>query len=159
MDKCWPFDPEEKKQSLPSMDVRKYRWWAQEIDRKVKQRSPKKRSITELFAMAPQIAIAETRSEGPNEDHKQDLSTPVQPEREMMTDDAEKKKKSKGKKRKIGSETIKAVGSKSDELEGDEELRQETIKERKKRRKKLKKMKKKKKLEIRIHLEPKVRNK
>lgn len=156
MDKCWPFDPKEKHRSLPSMDVRKFRWWAQELDRKVKQRSPKKRSITELFAMAPQITTVETRSEGPDEDHEEKLNTPDQLARETFTDDVEKKKKSKGKKRKIRSETIAAVESKSDDLKRGEEVKQETSKERKKRRKKLKK---KKKLEIQIHLETKVRNK
>jgi hypothetical protein len=142
------------------MDVRKFRWWAQELDRKVKQKSPKKRSISELFAMAPQITTAEARSGVPNEDQKEELDAPVQLERETITDDVEKKKKSRGKKRRIESETTKAVESKLDNLEGGEELKQEAIKERKRWKKKLKKKKKQQQqLEIQIHLEPKVRNK
>jgi hypothetical protein len=156
INKCWPFDPEENARSLPSMDVQKFRWWAKELDRKVKQRSPKKRSISELFAMAPQITTAETRSGGRNEDQKEKLDAPVQLERETITDDVEKKKKSKGKKRRIESEAIEAVKSKSDNLEGDEELKQKAIKERKRMKKKLKK---KKKLEIQIHFKAEVRNK
>ncbi|KAF3326804.1 hypothetical protein FCM35_KLT08434 [Carex littledalei] len=147
MDKCWPFDPEEKNRSLPSMNVRKFRWWAQGLDRKVKQRSPKKRSITELFAMAPPISTVEARSEGPDEGQEQKLITPDQLARETLPDDVEKKKPSKGKKRKIRSEIIKAFESKSDDLEREEEVKLETIKERKK--------KKKKKLEIQIYCEPK----
>lgn len=161
MDKCWPFDPEEKNRSLPSMNVRKYRWWAQGLDRKVKQRSPKKRSITELFAMAPPISTVEARSEGPDEGHEQKLVTPDQLARETLTDGVEKKKPSnKGKKRKIRSEIIKAFESKSDDLERKEEVKQETIMERKKKKKKLKekKLKKKKKLEVQIQCEPKVHN-
>jgi len=151
MDKCWPFDPEEKNRSLPSMNVRKFRWWAQGLDRKGKQRSPKKRSITELFAMAPPISTVEARSEGPDEAHEQKLITPDQLSTETLTDDVEKKKPSKGKKRK---RKIKALESKSDE---------ETIKERKKKeKKKKKKLKekklKKKKLEVQIQCEPKVHN-
>jgi hypothetical protein len=62
IDKCRPFNRE----ALPPMDVRKFRWWSDEVAEAVaaapaavKQRTPKKkkRSIVELFAVSPQITV------------------------------------------------------------------------------------------------------
>ena len=83
-DKCWPFDSGSggaaAVKSLPQISVRKFRIWSEEISSipipekgkaeeipsavrttpsKGKQRTPKKRSIVELFAVAPQIEAAE----------------------------------------------------------------------------------------------------
>lgn len=85
--KCWPFDGGgefdggggggggERGKSLPQMSVRKFRFWSDEAKifeeakaeeipsirttpSKGKQRAPKKRSIVELFAVAPPIEAA-----------------------------------------------------------------------------------------------------
>lgn len=146
MDKCWPFDPEEKDRSLPSMDVPKFRWWSHELDRRVK-RSPKKRSISELFAVVPQIGAVESRSDGPDENTEPKPSTTDQPARGAIADKVESRRKPKRMKKRLRSEVIETVGSKSDGLEEEGELKPEMSKEAKR---------KKKKVQVQIGCKPKV---
>ncbi|KAJ6830375.1 uncharacterized protein M6B38_354060 [Iris pallida] len=73
--KCWPFDGDAEVRLLPPIQIRKFRWWSDELDAarsretesgrpeaavrrsaRGKQKAPKKRSIIELFAVAPQVA-------------------------------------------------------------------------------------------------------
>lgn len=76
LDKCWPFDGGGGgRRSLPQISVRKFRFWSDEVKivgeeraeeipairttpSKGKLRTPKKRSIVELFAVAPPIEAA-----------------------------------------------------------------------------------------------------
>ncbi|XP_072953804.1 uncharacterized protein [Typha angustifolia] len=83
--KCWPFDGDAGVGSLPPMPYRRFRWWSDELaaarsgggevdlaapstpeekgrQGRGKQRTPKKRSIVELFAVSPQITAVEDES-------------------------------------------------------------------------------------------------
>nr|XP_018684969.1 PREDICTED: uncharacterized protein LOC103993018 [Musa acuminata subsp. malaccensis] len=84
MEKCWPLGTSGGgERSLPPIPFRKYRWWSDELwavrsaaagglpalerDRsraKAKLRAPKKRSVAELFAVAPQIERIEEETIG-----------------------------------------------------------------------------------------------
>nr|CAD1834010.1 unnamed protein product [Ananas comosus var. bracteatus] len=87
--KCWPFDGDGDERGLPPMPARKFRWWCDELaalgseargaapeveeegraqgrpsSARAKQRAPKKRSIVELFAVAPQIEAVGDETDG-----------------------------------------------------------------------------------------------
>ncbi|KAH7657703.1 hypothetical protein IHE45_17G038800 [Dioscorea alata] len=92
--KCWPFDEGGEDGRLPGMEVRRFRWWLDELgsvkeeeekkdgdgneavvlgveDEKRgrgKQRAPKKRSIVELFAAAPPIETVDEGTDGDDEE-------------------------------------------------------------------------------------------
>lgn len=93
-DKCWPFRGDggggNRSRSLPEISVRKFRFWTEELkteevsgdgeeaaalvktppSSKTKQRTPKKRSIVELFAVAPPMEAAETDGSGGDDEEK-----------------------------------------------------------------------------------------
>lgn len=67
LEKCWPFSEEDENKSLPQMAWRRHKWWTSELkdvddelddddEFEVPGTTTKKRSIVELFAIAPQIA-------------------------------------------------------------------------------------------------------
>lgn len=99
MGKCWPFACEGREvegRSLPPMSLRKFRWWADELESvgvndeavkvsfadedacstpvrpggRGKLKVPKKRSIVELFAVAPQIETVEEDDDGEGEERE-----------------------------------------------------------------------------------------
>ncbi|KAJ6801717.1 uncharacterized protein M6B38_195745 [Iris pallida] len=68
--KCWPFGGDAEGIRLPPIQIRKFSWWADELEAarsrerpegpvrrsaRGKQKAPKKRSIVEIFAVAPQV--------------------------------------------------------------------------------------------------------
>ncbi|URE19370.1 hypothetical protein MUK42_05005 [Musa troglodytarum] len=145
MEKCWPLGTSGGgERSLPPIPFRKYRWWSDELwavrsaaaggcpaperDRsraKVKLRAPKKRSVAELFAVAPQIERIEEETNGCGGDvgHGVDAEDGEQKRgRGQGADDAlrdhisnkswKKKKKKKKKKRYIGKKCWIRSGSK-----------------------------------------------
>ncbi|PKU80676.1 uncharacterized protein LOC110095328 isoform X1 [Dendrobium catenatum] len=111
MGKCWPFGREVKVCSLPPISLRKFRWWADELESergdgeaakvsleeedvcptparlggRAKQKVPKKRSIVEIFAVAPQIEAVEEDDDGKDEE-REDLGNG---EREEVLERAE----------------------------------------------------------------------
>ncbi|CAL9198104.1 unnamed protein product, partial [Musa hybrid cultivar] len=146
MEKCWPLGTSGGgERSLPPIPFRKYRWWSDELwavrsaaagglpalerDRsraKAKLRAPKKRSVAELFAVAPQIERIEEETNGCGGDvgHGVDAEDGEQKKgRGQGADDAlrdhvsnkcwkKKKKKKKKKKRYIGKKCWIRSGSK-----------------------------------------------
>lgn len=86
--KCWPFDETIDEQTvkslLPPITVKKFTWWLDELDftppqkskkkgetcSKAKLKAPKKRSIVEIFAVAPPVervtSEEEEEEEGPS---------------------------------------------------------------------------------------------
>ncbi|KAJ0964831.1 hypothetical protein J5N97_025969 [Dioscorea zingiberensis] len=87
--KCWPFDGSGEGRKLPPIELRKFRWWVDELEvvrkgekkdgagneivedekrGRGKQRAPKKRSIVELFAAAPPVETVEEETDGEEEE-------------------------------------------------------------------------------------------
>ncbi|XP_064971522.1 uncharacterized protein LOC103993018 [Musa acuminata AAA Group] len=142
MEKCWPLGTSGGgERSLPPIPFRKYRWWSDELwavrsaaagglpalerDRsraKAKLRAPKKRSVAELFAVAPQIERIEEETNGCGGDvgHGVDAEDGEQKKgRRQGADDALRDhvsnkcwKKKKKKKRYIGKKCWIRSGSK-----------------------------------------------
>lgn len=112
-EKCWPFSELEENKSLPQMTWRRHKWWSSELDSVglvspelkgvgeeldddddevgVPGTTPKKRSIVELFAIAPQIA-GRGEEEEDEEDSEKDAG---------LIKDATKRKSSRRKKKKM----------------------------------------------------------